>query len=184
MRRTLAALMVLGATACAATTTEPEFNDEAPALLEIEYTNAAWAPTWNGYYIDSSGALYSWNASERNLSTYPRDEELTHAELMQKLTARRQKVRDLSTTELQDIAELIPAAANGNLTTPQSRCADAGQLVFRAYTYDSQRGLFKPVTLRVEGDVVRKNTSGAAQEIYEYLDELGVAQHINGCQPE
>jgi len=181
MKQKVAALLLIGVAACA-TASEPDFQDEAPVLLEIEYANWAWIPTWKGYYIDSGGALYSWDASDRDPPSQQRS-ELTHAELMQKLTTKREKLRDLSKDELSDIANRIPAAAAGALTEPIGRCADAGTLVFRAYTFDSQRAVFKPVLLRSEGDLIRENTSGAARAIYEYLDDLDLVQHISGCQP-
>lgn len=182
MMKRIAAMMLIGTAACV-TSTGPDFQDEAPVLLEIEYTNAAWVPEWNGYYIDSGGGLYSWNADDRDLGAYPR-EEYTHAELMQKVTTRRRKLRNLSTTKLQEIAELIPAAAKGTLTQPVTRCADAGVLVFRAYTFDSARGVFKPLMLRSEGDRIQENTSQAARQIYAYLNDLDLAEHIADCQPE
>ena len=182
MRRTIAALLLLGVSGCAAAT-GPDFQDEAPVLLEIEYTNLAWRPVWNGYYIDAGGTLYSWNASGRDPEAAGRD-EFTHAELMQKLTARRKRVRSLDENELKAVANLIPAAAAAAVSPQEFRCADAGVLVYRAYTFDSTRGVFRPVLLRSEGDRIQQNTSQAARQIYAYLHGLEVMQPISGCQPD
>jgi hypothetical protein len=171
------------ASACSLVT-EPEedLTQRPPVLFEIEYVNLGFTRVWRGHYVDATGNVYAYDRSR--LGQAPGQQtDFTHAQLMDKYNVGRVHVRTLSTAELQPISLLIPAAAQAQLPAPEVRCADAGVLSFRAYIFDHQAAVFRPVAIRMEGDQVQANPSEAAGRILQYLDGLGLAQHIEGCEP-
>lgn len=176
-----AAALVLAA--CDSDSTGPKLGDRPPVLFEIEYMNYAYVPTWKGFYIDASGKLYSYDRSAASDTMPQPRNDYTHADLMEKFNVNRKLVRTISTDSLQDMAELIPAAAAGTVTPAADKCADAGILQFRAYIYKANTGRFEKVPIRMEGDQIQVNQAEAAGELFEWLDGMALVNHIEDCQP-
>jgi hypothetical protein len=161
---------------------EEDLTERPPVLFEIEYVNLGFTRVWRGHYVDATGNVFAYDRSQLGQAP-PQQTEFTHAELMEKFNVGRAHVRSVSTTELQPISLLIPAAAQATVPAPEVRCADAGVLSFRAFIFNHDAGVFRPVVIRTEGDLVQANPSDAAVQILRYLDGLGLAQHISGCEP-
>lgn len=152
-------------------------------LFEIEYVNFAWFPTWQGYYIDSDGSVWSYDRSDKRDSYPPTKSSYSSQELTEKFSAKRAHVRTLSSSEILEKQALILPAAFGPLSVVQARCADAGVLTYRAYTYDFVRRRYTPVLLYEQGDRAQENRSGQARQLFSWLDSLQLIQRFQGCQP-
>ena len=158
-------LLLIGILALAGcqTINEPIARD-GTVLFEIEMVNYAWVPTWKGYYIDSGGAIYSYDRSAEKPNSLGDKTEFTHDELMQKF-------------------DLIAAAAKGELTKVVGRCADAGTTTYRAYRFDFSKQKFVQVLLYQYGDRAQANLSAEGKELFGWLDSLQLVKRFGGCQP-
>jgi hypothetical protein len=157
-------------------------SDGAPALLEIEYINYAWTPTYFGYFVDATGDVYSY---DRQGTPWPHGEarEITEEELAEKFSLRRVLLATRDSAEIVDVVANIGQLDESQVTVEKLQCADAGLLTYRAYKYNAGNRTYQPVLLRVEGDVARQNLSPAAQELIAYLRSLELLQELLGCDP-
>lgn len=168
--------------ATAAACTEPVGVTEADrVVIEIEYINNAWEPTYFGFFIDGSGRVFEY---DRQGQAFENQEfsEFTAAELDEKF-ANRVQVAMRSGTEVFSLIPLIDIAGDGDLSEIKAECADAGSLTYRAYRFDTIRNRYIPVLLRVEGDFAQENTSEAAQELIAYIRSLELMEELLGCDP-
>jgi hypothetical protein len=176
------ALCALVLTAACQSVNEP-LDRGGTVLFEIEYVNYAWVPTWKGYYIDSGGSVFSYDRSEVRANGVPEKTEFTHDELMEKLSVKRAHVRELSMGEVLAKFDLIAPAANGPLSNPVMRCADAGTVTYRAYRFDFSKQKFVPVLLYQQGDRAQANLSAEGKQLFQWLDSLKLMNRFPGCEP-
>ena len=177
-------LLLIGILALAGcqTINEPIARD-GTVLFEIEMVNYAWVPTWKGYYIDSGGAIYSYDRSAEKPNSLGDKTEFTHGELMQKFEVKRTHVRELPMNDVLQKFDLIAAAAKGELTKVVGRCADAGTTTYRAYRFDFSKQKFVQVLLYQYGDRAQANLSAEGKELFGWLDSLQLVKRFGGCQP-
>ena len=166
---------------CKNDTAGPE-NSRAPVLLEIEYVNYAWVPTFKGFFLDAQGDIYSY---DREGAQWPdRDSQvLTEKQLLDKFSLKRELVQSVGGPAATSVAAKIALINQSQLSQPKTECADAGVLTYRAYTHGAIDGTYVPVLLRAEGDVARLNTSAAAQELIAYIRSLELITEMLGCDP-
>jgi hypothetical protein len=162
-------------------TTAPDGNT-GPVLLEIEYVNYAWTPTWFGFFVDASGDVYSY---DREGMPWPHGEDrvITEAQLNDKFSLKRTLVTSRDTAEIAAVKARIPQVSSGQVTPEKMQCADAGLLTYRAYKYNAGNRTYEPVLLRVEGDAAQENLSPAAQDLIAYVRSLGLLEELLGCDP-
>lgn len=156
--------------------------DIAGTFFEIEYVNFAWIPTWQGAFIDSTGAIHRYDL-EGSVVEGPDDEYVPAAELQAKWQRNREQAGQIPAGDFAQLADLVPAAADGTLSAPRTWCADAGTVTYRAYRYEAAHGAFRRVTLRREGDVAQRNESAAAAAIAQRLLALDLAPRFPDCAP-
>ena len=173
------AVLALSATSCM----DPvEPFGGAQAVLEIEYINYAWTPTYRGFVVDVFGNVYSYDRQGRAWEHQDRA-TLTQEQLESKFTG-----KTLVATRLPSEVEVMglkaQAAASGALSERKMQCADAGILTYRAYVVEGDPPEYRPVLLRVEGDVAQVNTSESAQEVIAYIRSLKLMDELLGCDPE
>ena len=182
MRGLKYALMVgaLALPACEETT-GPD-GDAGPVLLEIEYVNYAWTPTYFGFFVDASGDVYSYN---REGQPWPHAEArvITEEALNEKLSLKRTLISTRDTTEIVALKARIAQVNESQVTPEKIQCADAGLLTYRAYRYNAGNRTYEPVLLRVEGDAAQENTSQAAQDLIAYVRSLDLLEELLGCDP-
>lgn len=156
--------------------------DTGTILLEIEYINYAWAPTFFGFYVDNTGDVYSYN---RRGTQWPHDGDrvITEEQLAEKVSLERTLVATRDSIEVVSIANRIAEVNPGQLSQQKFQCADAGTLKYRAYSYNPIRRTYQPILLRAEGDLAQQNTSEAALELVSYIRSLGLVQETPGCDP-
>lgn len=161
--------------------TGPEFATGA-VLLEIEYINYAWTPTFFGYYLDAAGNVYAY---DRNGTPWPPGGKpaFTQDELEEKFARGRILHATRDSAEVAEVTSRIVQIDPARVTAEKQECADAGLLTYRAYQYDPDTRTYQPVLLRAEGDVAQENTSPAAQALIDYIRSLDLLEELLGCDP-
>lgn len=149
-------------------------------LLEIEYVNFAWVPTWLGFYVDTDGNVFSY---DRKGVAWESDGILTEDQLEEKFSLNRTLVASRDRLEIDALARRITQVVPDQLSQPSSPCADAGILTYRAYHFDPLTRTYRPVLLRAEGDRAQQNLSPAAQELVAFLKSLSLRNSWPDCQP-
>ena len=177
----LAMVMTAIAFAACDDTTGPGDADSR-VLLEIEYINYAWTPTYMGFYLDASGNVYSYN---REGAPWEHGERttVTEEQLLEKFSLKRTLVGNVDSAAVTPVAAKINLVNKAQLSATRAECADAGILTYRAYNYNAGNRTYEPVLLRVEGDFARQNTSTPAQELIAYIRSLGLFTEMLGCDP-
>ena len=162
-------------------TTAPD-SDDAPVLLEIEYVNYAWTPTYFGFFVDATGDVYSY---DREGTPWPHGENsvVTEEELNEKFSLKRTLLSTRDSAEIALLKARISQVNASQVSAQKHQCADAGLLTYRAYKYNSGNRTYEPVFLRMEGDAAQQNISPAAQELIAYVRSLDLLEELLGCDP-
>jgi hypothetical protein len=180
MKLGYAALAAVALAACNEATAPDA--DTGSVLLEIEYINYAWVPTYFGFYVDATGDVYSYDRQGTPWQ-HGEDRTITEEQLIEKLSLKRTLVTTRDSMEVASIANRIAEVNTNQLSAEKIQCADAGALTYRAYKYNPGNRTYQPILLRVEGDLARQNTSQAAQELIAYIRSLDLLEELLGCDP-
>jgi hypothetical protein len=155
--------------------------DKPPILFLRSYVNYAWGFVHNGWLIDSSGAIRSFNF------LYSSDSMEYSTELMPPSIYKRLLPKSILTGKkvsldtLNSMQALIDSANRGIITyTPL--CADAGKFHYSAFIYDSLNSNYKEILCYQAGDMTACNSASAAKKIARWLISL---DSLPGgfCQP-
>lgn len=170
----------VGLAACEETTAP--HGDTGAVLLEIEYVNYAWVPTYFGFFVNANGDVYSYN---RDGTPWPHSEDrvISEEDLEEKLSLKRTLISTRDTAEMAVLKSRIGQVNEAQVSPERNQCADAGRLTYRAYKYNAGDRTYEPVLLRMEGDVAQQNTSAAAQELIAYVRSLDLLEELLGCDP-
>lgn len=176
------ALLSVALLSAACTESATGVRDSERIVLEIEYINYAWEPTYFGFFVDGTGRIFRY---DRNGAAWPDQDAASWSvrELDDKFVPVRNQVDEVPSAEIAALAPVIDAAAAGTLSPVKSECADAGTLTYRAYRYNPDDGRYSAVLLRQEGDHARQNTSQAAQQLIAYIRSLELLEELLGCDP-
>lgn len=156
-------------------------QEQDRVLLEVEYINYAFSPTYFGWFVDLSGRVFRY---DQDLGVAPNQSiaEWTPQELNEKFGIFYEIARR-PVSEVTGLDALIEAAAAGSLSPAKLECTDAGTFTYRAFLYDRRDEVYRAVPLRVEGDIARQNTSQAAQQLIAYIRSLNLIPEPEGCDP-
>jgi len=168
-----AAMMVTACSSGQPLVDTSSFVVQAGSVIELEYVNYAWVPTYKGFTIDATGNLFSWDRSGEQWK--PADEEHPTADELSSKYSKKTAVRTIGAGDVQKYFALATEASKGTLTSPMNRCADAGEWVLSAYL-PTDNGRLNRVLIRQEGDMVRENTSSAAKDLAARIDKLALMQ--------
>jgi hypothetical protein len=180
LRLLLAAVPALLASACA--------NDLLPRpepgayVFEVQYTNYAWAPTWQGVSVDAGGDVWWFDASDAR-NAQPEGDRISSRALQAKYAHHRRLVAHVDPVDLAAREALVAAAAHGPLQAPRGGCADAGILTYRAFRYDAATDTYAPVLLHQQGDEARANSAPQAAQLTAWLRTFGHGFDGVGCEP-
>lgn len=173
--RTFSRTLAVGAAALSLgaceTASGPDPVAPGSLLFEVEYANAAWGPVFYGAYIDAEGGVYAYDLGERRWDPAD-DESFTGAELMEKYSRGRERLRTLAVAEVQQRYAAVADARQGELSDLRGACADAGILRYSALVYDAATERYTRLLLHQKGDVAQTNFSPAARQLREWLDEV------------
>jgi hypothetical protein len=142
-------------------------------VFEVEYINYAWGYRHYGIYVDNTGGVFSY---DRKGVQYRRDDKtpLTEKSLMDKYT----NVQRIGTVDQATLANKFALSQRivSELSTPVTRCADAGTWTFWAYTKGSATSegntVYEQTLLHRAGDFLQTNRAQPAQELTTWLRTL------------
>lgn len=151
-------------------------------VFEVQYTNYAWGPTWQGVSVDANGDVWSFDASDvRN--PQPESDPITGVALQAKYAHHRRLVAHVGAQELALREAMIAAAAHGPLNAPVGGCADAGILKYRAFQYEAATDTYTPVLLHQQGDEARANSAPEAAQLTAWLRTFSDPLGSGNCEP-
>lgn len=156
----------------------PEENETIPLgqkfIFEVQYHNTAWGYTHEGFYIDDDGSCYSYNIGPE-VSYYwtPEDpESLTYDELIFKYHHNKKFIKKIDSDILDKKFQMIRKAAQGPIVEDDIYMADAGNLTYYAYQWNSSGNKYIPVVLAQKGDQPIRNDSHEAAALVEWLNSI------------
>ena len=146
-----------------------------PILFEVCYSNFAWMPRMDGFYIDSAGRVLTYSYSQQDIP-YPPPywwQEFTEDELLERYSHNPGICATIPMVELQQKRALVEQAAQGELSPIIWMCADFGVVYFVAYIYQPETSVYQPVLLEMAGDMSQKNFAPEAEQLFEWLNMCG-----------
>lgn len=149
----------------------PEPAIDQKYLFDVTHVNYAWGYTLRGFYIDSTGVVYSYDHSDQQWQPESGD-GYTEAELEEKYSHNRFEIGRVYRNILGDRFDMVDRAEEGPLSPRVNVCYDFGGVSFVAYKYDANAGLYRPVTLYEAGDWARKNFAPEAEYLLQWLWEV------------
>lgn len=137
------------------------------------YENYAWGATKNGFFVDSTGKVFSFNFSAEALEPgigvkAPK----TVAELKAEYNQSKKLLKTVAADELSRMRALIPEVLSASYSAKVHNACDAGCELWTAYLVDDEKGTFKAVKLKEDGDFVQNSLATAATTLVNWLDSL------------
>lgn len=169
-RRFLGIFFLALLTACGTPPTDTVEDIEQSYVFEVEYVNHAWGLAWTGLVVDRSGDIYAYDHGHTVWGPSSAD-VYTETELESKYTHASRYIGRIDQTTVAQQFSRISGVGDHFLNSRQA-CADAGSITYRAFSYDPTSGEYRPLLLREEGDIPKKNVSKAAEELATWLRSL------------
>lgn len=142
-------------------------------FFEIEYVNHAWGYLHNGFYIDKSGGVFTYNYNEQDNPWNPETRDhFSEDELIDKYSHSKSLCDKIDFITLKEKQLQIAFALQGDYSDTTSDGADMGTLSYICYLYNSDSNLYTPVILEVRGDYAFKNESEAAKNLVQWMGTL------------
>jgi hypothetical protein len=140
-------------------------------LFQFERANFAWGWYQRGWLIDDEGFVRSykqpshWNYADSSgcIGKAAMDENLGFADSV---------CFRIDELVLAAKVRLIEKASEGKLTEMKNEMCDYGAIIYRCYTYDSDKQLYHSYLLDLGGDNVQHNTAAEAVALHEWLSGL------------
>lgn len=142
-------------------------------FFQYEYINYAWGFQHQGWFIDSTGKVYSYNLPESD--TWNSGDEngvISASDLNENLSKAHSTGYTINTRELASKIDLINKAKLGEISEPVQVGADAGAMIYSCYTYDSSTKSYKRVILKKLGDYRVDNNSKSAYYLYKWMESV------------
>ena len=117
-----------------------------------EFSNFAWVPQHNGWYIDAKGNIYTFHAKRGQPTTLEPPVRVGHVPAGVLARERR----------------LILPASHGTLQT-RTTGADMGEDTFAAFLADAKGGSPRRIVLVMRGDLSGENMTPAGQSLLAWL---------------
>jgi len=143
--------------------------------FEKHYTNMAWLPQSNGFLIDSTGTVMTFNWVEVSHVWYDPDSTGTVSSTnMDKNISYCQAANyHINADTLKLYVDKIYGASKGKISVPQVVMADAGTTTYSAFIFDLKTNRYKQVLLKTDGDIYTTNSAPQAEEIYQWMRRIG-----------
>ena len=147
-------------------------------IFEVEYENYAWGYQCSGRVVDDEGNVHSYSYDGSGEQCPHHDDDLfDETELGQKYAHKKQFLCAVDVGAMQSEWSVATAASTGTLSSPQSRCADFGDVTYSAYLFDHALGKYKRVTIKQRGDNWRDNTHACSSALVAWFDSSCLGTH-------
>lgn len=145
--------------------------EEQPVYFEYHFINHAWGYQDFGWLVDSEGNIRAFEHPDGyNLASH--GDILSLEQLEYNLAQADSIIEEISKSELEKKQDLIPGAAEGEISDFQRHGADMGMGVFSCYKYDPQEDAYQYVLLSASGDHQQFNRSTEAEKLVKWLKGL------------
>ena len=145
---------------------------EQEILFEVYYINHAWGKQHSGFLIDKDGNIKTYkDPADWNFASA--DKEISVDQIAKNLSKTVLASTKISQEELNEYASRIYTIDQKKLSKPVSVGADMGERVFVTYNYNSVKQTYKQVLISKSGDWESENKDKSAQEIKNWLIEIG-----------
>jgi uncharacterized protein YcfL len=140
-------------------------------LFQYEQSNFAWGRFQHGWFIDDEGYVRTyqqptaWHYADSSGCTVKTamDENLGFADSV---------CFRIDEQVFASKVRLIEKASEGKLTEMKNEMCDFGAIIYRCYTYDSDKQVYHSYLLDLGGDNVQHNTAAEAVALHEWLSGL------------
>ena len=137
-------------------------------LFQYEYINCAWGFQHNGWIIDSSGTVYTYNKPYNWI--FPNSSDMISSnEVENNLILTDTISFQIDREVLISKFHLLKKAAMGQTSKPINKGNDMGAYCSFGYTYNSVDGNYKQVLLKQTGDFLIDNSAKEAKELHEWM---------------
>jgi hypothetical protein len=173
--RTVAIVLLLCGCQSARAGTPAETQPGAPPFYcERSHTNHARAYQHRGIYVDSAGAVFSFQHGRGDQALLRvHADSLTEEKLLARYAPGRTPAGTVPAAEMAERYAQVLQAREGALSERKRRGADMGATVRRCYLPDAA-GVYREVFLSQMGDWERHNTSPAAVQLSRWLDSIAL----------
>lgn len=166
-----AGLFSLSLTGCEDLLEASDMLPDQEYFFLYEYINYAWGYQHNGWLMDSSGTAYYFEVPDKWM--VPSTDAAIEISGIENYAFQSDSViTRVDRSELVRMVQLIDDAAKGELTEPENVMADAGAWSYYALRYDPGTGAYERILLKQDGDWEIDNLSKAAEELYEWMQEI------------
>lgn len=146
-------------------------SDTGNLIFQSEYTNYAWGYNHNGWMLDNTGKVRSFQKSDKWV--FPDSlGYISAADMKKNLAVSDTVIAQVSVTEFNKYAEKALTCVNGTLTKPENKMADAGEHIWAFYYYDYAHKGYKRVVLDMTGDWSQQNQAANSKEIADWMKTL------------
>lgn len=147
------------------------FAGKQRVCFQFDYMNYAWGYQHNGWLIDSSGNVYSYDKPEN--WTFPDSAgRIRQQDMNRNLDAAELVYVIPDMNMLNAKISLIPAAGEGSLQGPVYEMCDAGIAGYYGFLFNPETGIYRKVLLRQTGDARIENSAPESAELYDWLVSL------------
>lgn len=140
-------------------------------FFEFELINFAWGKQHQGWFIDSSGNIFTY----RNPAEWVYADttgEISESEMAENLSKTNLSTVTINKHELYKKVALIEKASRGAFGNRGQAGADMGAWCYYAYTFDPQEKVYKRHLLSQTGDWQISNLSREAAELAAWLAKI------------
>ena len=138
-------------------------------LFIKEYANFAWGIAEGGWFIDSTGSVFTFDRAKDSVWTLARNDSLTPQQMQHMHNFATASNQRISNDTLIKMSLLIQPARTGVISSFDNGCIDFGGVEYRAYYFDSISMIYRIVRLFAYGDMGLRNSSPAAITIAKWL---------------
>ena len=155
-------------------------KEEIPNLkqkiyFEKHYANMAWLPKSSGWLIDSVGNVREFRWVEVFHDWYDPDSlgYVSNSDMDKNISYCQTINYHINPDTLQFYINKIYEASKGKISEPQLVMADAGTTTYSAFIFEEKTNRYKQVFIRMDGDLLKTNSSPEANEIFQWMARFG-----------
>lgn len=142
-------------------------SDEQEIFFEVNYVNYAWGFQNNGFLIDKSGRVHTFDKPKD--WKFAGSGPITLAEMDERLAKTTIANYTVPAGELAQYIDKLKRVSDKEFTDPASVGADMGASAYYVYRYDAGTKTYNAVLLQSVGDNNVYNKDSDAKEIAEWL---------------
>ncbi|PSL23611.1 hypothetical protein [Dyadobacter jiangsuensis] len=168
-RSFLISLCMIAAAIALPACSDEEFSvsDDQEILFEVNYVNYAWGFQNNGFLIDKTGRVRTYDKPKD--WKFASEGPFTVAEMDERVSKTTIANYTVPANELSQYVSKMRRVSDKDFTTPASVGADMGASAFYIYRYDTGSKTYNAILLQSVGDDNVYNKDSDAKEIADWL---------------